>query len=100
MKVNVHEAKTQLSRLLKRVADGDEVIISRAGVPVAKLVPAGPEGKLRPMGMDRHVIWMAEDFDAPDPELEALFYGDSTAAKRNTPQRAANPSPKKGKKKA
>jgi prevent-host-death family protein len=73
MEVNIHEAKTHLSRLLQRVAAGEEVTIARAGVPVAKLIAAGPQGKLRPMGMDRGKIWIAEDFDAPDPALEALF---------------------------
>jgi prevent-host-death family protein len=38
MEVNVHEAKTQLSRLLRRVAEGEEITIARAGVPVAKLI--------------------------------------------------------------
>jgi prevent-host-death family protein len=74
MKVNIHEAKTHLSRLLQRVAAGEEVTIARAGVPVAKLIAAGSQGKTRPMGMDQGKIWIAEDFDAPDPELEALFY--------------------------
>ncbi len=73
MEVNVHEAKTHLSRLLKRVEAGEEITISRAGTPVAKLIAAGPQGKTRPMGMDRGKIWIADDFDAPDPELEALF---------------------------
>jgi prevent-host-death family protein len=74
MEVNIHEAKTHLSRLLQRVANGEEVTISRAGVPVAKLIAAGPHTTSRPMGMDRGKIWIAEDFDAPDPELEALFH--------------------------
>jgi len=74
MEVNVHEAKTHLSRLLRRVAAGEEITISRAGVPVAKLIAAVPTGASRPMGMDRSRIWIADDFDARDPELEALFY--------------------------
>ena len=74
MKVNIHEAKTHLSRLLQRVAAGEEVTIARAGVPVAKLIAASLQGKSRPMGMDLGKIWIAEDFDAPDPALEALFY--------------------------
>ena len=74
MEVNIHEAKTHLSRLLRRVAAGEEVTIARAGVPVAKLIAAGPQSKSRPMGMDEGKIWMAKDFDAPDPALEALFY--------------------------
>ena len=74
MEVNIHEAKTHLSRLLQRVAAGEEVTIARAGVPVAKLIAAGRQSKSRPMGMDEGKIWIAEDFDAPDPALEALFY--------------------------
>jgi prevent-host-death family protein len=74
MVVNIHEAKTHLSRLLQRVAAGEEVTIARAGVPVAKLIAASSQNNKRPMGMDRGKIWIAEDFDAPDPALEALFY--------------------------
>jgi len=74
MEVNVHEAKTQLSRLLRRVAAGEEVIISKAGVPVAKLVAANPSRGTRPMGMDRGKIWIADDFDVLPPEIEASFY--------------------------
>jgi prevent-host-death family protein len=78
MEVNVHEAKTHLSRLLRQVAAGEEITISRAGTPVAKLIAAGTRSKSRPMGMDRGKIRMAEDFDQPDPELERLFYGPVT----------------------
>lgn len=74
MEVNVHQAKTHLSRLLKRVEAGEEITISRAGMPVARLIAAAPKGKTRPMGMDRGKIWIADDFDAPNPELEALFH--------------------------
>jgi len=73
MEVNIHEAKTHFSRLLQRVAAGEEVTIARAGKPVAKLIAVGPPGK-RPLGMDRGKVWIAEDFNAPDPALEALFY--------------------------
>jgi prevent-host-death family protein len=76
MEVNIHEAKTHLSRLLRRVAAGEEITISRAGVPVAKLIAAMTrQATSRPMGMDRNKIHMADDFDHPDPEFEALFYG-------------------------
>lgn len=74
MEVNIHQAKTHLSRLLQRVAAGEEVIIARAGVPVAKLIAADSQDKSRPMGIDEGKIWIAEDFDAPDPAFEALFY--------------------------
>jgi prevent-host-death family protein len=85
MEVNVHEAKTHLSRLLKRVTAGEEITISRAGVPVAKLIAARAKSKSRPMGMDRGKLWMAEDFDRPDPQLEALFYGPVTTELLKTP---------------
>lgn len=74
MVVNVHEAKTHLSRLLKRVAAGEEITIARDGVPVAKLITVGPESTSRLMGMDRGTIWISDDFDAPDLALEALFH--------------------------
>jgi prevent-host-death family protein len=77
MEVNIHEAKTHLSRLLQRVAAGEEVTIARAGVPVARLVPLEPKKKkVRPLGMDRGRVWVADDFDAPLPDdLLKEFYG-------------------------
>ncbi|HET7584761.1 MAG TPA: type II toxin-antitoxin system prevent-host-death family antitoxin [Gemmatimonadaceae bacterium] len=64
---NVHDAKTQLSKLLERVEQGEEVIIARAGVPVARLVRETPPGE-RALGIARGEMWIAEDFDAPLPE--------------------------------
>jgi prevent-host-death family protein len=77
MEVNIHEAKTHLSRLLQKVAAGEEVTIARAGVPVARLVAVEPKPKkVRPLGMDRGRIWIADDFDAPLPDdLLKAFYG-------------------------
>lgn len=75
MEVNVHEAKTHLSRLLQRVAAGEEVTIARSGVPVARLVAVESKAK-RPLGFARGEIWIADDFDAPLPDdLLKLFYG-------------------------
>ena len=65
--VNVHEAKTHLSRLLERVQAGEEVTIAKAGRPVARLVPITAPGK-RPLGLDRGKVWIADDFDAPLPD--------------------------------
>ena len=65
--VNVHEAKTHLSRLLAEVENGGEVTIARAGRPVARLVPAGPPQK-RELGLERGQIWIAPDFDDPMPD--------------------------------
>jgi prevent-host-death family protein len=54
MEVNIHQAKTHLSRLLQRAAAGEEITIARAGVPVARLVAVQPEPqKVRPLGFDR-----------------------------------------------
>jgi prevent-host-death family protein len=76
MEVNIHEAKTHLSRLLQRVAAGEEVTIARSGVPVARLVAVERKMKVRPLGMDRGRIWIADDFDAPLPDdLLKEFYG-------------------------
>ena len=61
--VNVHEAKTHLSRLLDRVAGGEEVTIAKAGKPVARLVPVGKPGS-RPLGLDAGHLILADDFDA------------------------------------
>lgn len=75
MEVNIHEAKTHLSRLLQRVAAGEAVTIARSGVPVARIVPIEPAEK-RPLGFARGQVWVADDFDAPLPDdLLAAFYG-------------------------
>jgi len=75
--VNVHAAKTHFSKLLAKVANGEEVVIANAGKPVAKLVPYETEHQnKRPLGLYRGQIRIAADFDAPDPEIEKLFYGD------------------------
>jgi prevent-host-death family protein len=64
---NVHLAKTHLSELLERVADGEEVIISKAGVPVARLVAIVRADDKRPLGTEKGRIIIADDFDAPLP---------------------------------
>lgn len=65
--VNVHEAKTHLSNLLRRVAAGEEVVIARAGKPVARLVPVETQPR-RVFGIDRGRFEVPEDFNAPLPE--------------------------------
>ena len=66
---NVHEAKTNLSRLLDQAAGGEEVVIAKAGVPVARLVPLRPPTK-RELGFERGRVFIPDDFDAPLPEDE------------------------------
>ena len=66
--VDIHEAKTRLSRLLNRVVSGEEIIIARGGKAVAKLVPIEEPKRDRVPGLDVGKIWIAEDFDTPLPE--------------------------------
>jgi prevent-host-death family protein len=74
--VNTHEAKTQLSRLLRRVAAGEEITIANRGVPVARLVPVPPTKTPRVLGIFRGQFSVPDDFDAPLPdELLDLFEG-------------------------
>ena len=65
--VNVHEAKTHLSKLLERVEAGEEVVIARAGRPVARLIPFARARK-RTLGLDAGRGFIAPDFDAPLPD--------------------------------
>jgi prevent-host-death family protein len=71
--VNVHEAKTQLSRLLQAVEEGEEIVIARNGTPVAKLVPHAEERKPREPGSLKGKIWISPDFDARDEQIERDF---------------------------
>ena len=64
--VNIHEAKTHLSRLLERVAAGEEVTIAKSGKPVARLVPIDPPA--RTLGLDAGRVIVPDDFDAPLPD--------------------------------
>ena len=66
--VNTHEAKTHLSRLLKRVEDGEEILIARAGKPIARLTAYGERPARRTPGNDRIVIHST--FDDPLPEFD------------------------------
>jgi prevent-host-death family protein len=74
---NIHEAKTHLSRLLARVAEGSEIIIGKAGKPVAKLVPYRPAAQpRRKPGCWKGKVRMARDFDRLPAELAAAFRGE------------------------
>lgn len=77
MEVNIHEAKTHLSRLIEKALLGEEVIIAKAGKPVAKLVRFVPPRSRRILGSAEGQIWFSEGWDAPlsAEELEELFGG-------------------------
>jgi prevent-host-death family protein len=72
MNVNIHEAKTHLSRLLKAAEQGEDVVICRDGAPVARLVPV--RSTSRPVGIWKGQGWIADDFDDLPPEVEGAFY--------------------------
>jgi prevent-host-death family protein len=83
--VNTYEAKTQLSRLLRRVAAGEEITIANRGVPVARLVPVSTEKSERKLGIFRDKIKIADDFDAPLPDdLLDLFEGREPHTKKKS----------------
>ena len=69
--VNIHEAKTHFSKLLERVMSGEQIIIAKAGKPVAVLSPLADQPTPRQPGGDAGVVLIAADFDAPLPEFEA-----------------------------
>jgi prevent-host-death family protein len=74
--VNIHEAKTNLSRLVEEVAAGQEIIIAKAGKPMARLVPLDAAPKKRRLGLFKGQLNVPDDFDAPLPEeVLASFEG-------------------------
>jgi len=70
---NVSDAKEQLSALLVMVEGGEEVVIARAGKPIARLVKYGRPQKPRKLGALKGEIWIAPNFDDPDAETEQMF---------------------------
>ncbi|OAN48062.1 antitoxin [Paramagnetospirillum marisnigri] len=76
--INLYEAKTHLSQLVERAAAGEEIIIAKAGRPVARLMPLAPAAASRRPGGLKGRIRIAEDFDAPLPEdMAAAFRGEA-----------------------
>ena len=75
---NISEAKATLSKLVEKVLQGDEVIIGKAGKPVAKLVPYDLESSPRQLGVGKWhgKIWMADDFDDLPEDIVQLFTGE------------------------
>ena len=71
--VNMHEAKTSLSRLVERALAGEEVVIARKGEPLVKLVPIEKKPKRRIPGRSKGKIKMSADFEFTDKEIEELF---------------------------
>ena len=74
MKVNMHEAKSQLSRLAKAAWEGEDVVIARAGEPYLRLVPYRERKTQRKLGALEGQIWIASDFDETPPEVIEAFW--------------------------
>ncbi|HVC05123.1 MAG TPA: type II toxin-antitoxin system Phd/YefM family antitoxin [Candidatus Acidoferrales bacterium] len=75
--VNIHAAKTHLSQLLARVEAGEEVVLARAGQPIARLVPFIASGAPRRFGGWKGRVSVAKNFDAPLPEtMDTAFRGE------------------------
>jgi prevent-host-death family protein len=73
--VNMHQAKSSLSRLVERALAGEEVVIARNGEPLVKLVPVPKERKPRVPGRGKGKIWISSDFEFTDDEITELFEG-------------------------
>jgi prevent-host-death family protein len=76
---NISEAKASLSQLVEKVLKGEEVIIGKAGKPVAKLVPYDYDNSRRDLsqGIWKNQVWMAEDFDVLPEEIMKAFTGET-----------------------
>ncbi len=75
--VNIHEAKTHLSRLIQRAAAGEEIIIAKAGQPLVKLVPYAVTMEPRQPGRWRGRVHIADDFEQLPDDIAAAFNGES-----------------------
>lgn len=71
--VNIQQAKTHLSRLVDEAQAGADIVIAKAGRPCVRLVPVASDDTPRELGRLRGQVVIAADFDAPSPEIEALF---------------------------
>jgi len=74
--MNIYQAKTNLSKLIEKVLSGEEVVIAKAGKPVAKLTPYKEKMKPRKPGLWKGKIWMSDDFNDEDEEINKMFYGE------------------------
>ena len=73
--VNLHAAKTHLSRLVDEAAAGEEIVIAKAGKPMVRLVPVALKRRRTGFGADKGQIWISDDFDAPLPDELLRAFG-------------------------
>lgn len=77
MQFNIHEAKTQLSRLAERVLKGERIVIAKSGKPCVDLVPHNPHEQPRQPGRYKNQIVIKDDFDDVNTEIQTLFEGET-----------------------
>jgi len=73
--VNLHAAKTHLSRLVDEAVGGEEIVIAKAGKPMVRLVPVAAKRRRTGFGADKGKIWVSDDFDAPLPDDLLRLFG-------------------------
>lgn len=73
--INIHQAKTNLSKLIEKTQKGEDIIIAKAGKPVAKLTAYKEPLKPRKLGLWKGKVWVSPDFDEESDEINELFYG-------------------------
>jgi prevent-host-death family protein len=73
--VNMHQAKSSLSRLVERALDGEEIVIARNGKPLVQLVPIPTRRSPRVPGRGKGKIWISPDFEFTEQEIRDLFEG-------------------------
>jgi prevent-host-death family protein len=73
--INIHQAKTHLSQLIEKVVAGEDIIIAKAGKPVAKLVAHKEKLKPRKAGSLKGKLFVSDDFDDEDKQIQEMFYG-------------------------
>ena len=78
IQVNIHEAKTHLSRLVEQAAEGEEIVIAKAGRPRARLVPVVTARRPRKPGSAKGKVRILPGFYEADREIERMFYGEET----------------------
>lgn len=74
--INIHDAKTNLSKLIEKTQKGEDILIAKAGKPIAKLTAYKEPQKPRKLGLWKGKVWMAPDFNDEDEEINKLFYGE------------------------
>ncbi len=75
--VNIYEAKTHLSALVDQAVSGDDVILARNGKPQARITSLVPIKHKIQYGLLKGKLTIPDDFDSPNPDIEAMFYGDT-----------------------